>query len=181
VWGLDLLWPFKRAPGGQTHLLVMVDKFTKWVEAKPLDKIDSKQAMGFIQDIIFRFGISNYIITNNGTQFTGEKFLDFYDDNNICVEWAAVAHLHTNGKVERANDMILQGLKLCILNQKGEDVHTQLHTQAGKWATEVPSVLWSLRMMPNRPTSFTPFFMVYGAEVLLPTDLQYGSPRVRTY
>jgi hypothetical protein len=92
-----------------------------------------------------------------------------------------VAHLHTNGKVERANDMILQGLKLCILNQKGEDVHTQLHTQAGKWATEVPSVLWSLRMMPNRPTSFTPFFMVYGAEVLLPTDLQYGSPRVRTY
>jgi hypothetical protein len=64
----------------------MVDKFTKWVEAKPLDKIDSKQAMGFIQDIIFRFGISNYIITNNGTQFTGEKFLDFYDDNNICVE-----------------------------------------------------------------------------------------------
>jgi hypothetical protein len=36
-------------------------------------------------------------------------------------------------------------------------------------------------MMPNRSTSFTPFFMVYGAEVVLPTDLQYGSPRVQTY
>jgi hypothetical protein len=35
--------------------------------------------------------------------------------------------------------------------------------------------------MPNRSTNFTPFFMVYGAEVVLPTDLQYGSPRVRAY
>jgi hypothetical protein len=30
-------------------------------------------------------------------------------------------------------------------------------------------------------TSFTPFFMVYGAEVMLPTKMQYGSPRVRAY
>jgi hypothetical protein len=36
-------------------------------------------------------------------------------------------------------------------------------------------------MTPNRSTNFTPFFMVYGAEAMLPTDLQYGSPRVWTY
>jgi hypothetical protein len=36
-------------------------------------------------------------------------------------------------------------------------------------------------MTHNRSTSFTPFFMEYGAEAMLPTDLQYGSPRVRTY
>jgi hypothetical protein len=42
-------------------------------------------------------------------------------------------------------------------------------------------VLWSLRTSPNRSTVFTSFFMVYGAEVVLPTDLQYGSPRVRAY
>jgi hypothetical protein len=39
------------------------------------------------------------------------KFLNFYDDNNIHVDWLAVAHPKTNGQVERANDMILQGLK----------------------------------------------------------------------
>jgi hypothetical protein len=42
VWGLDLLRPFKKAPEGLTHLLITVDKFTKWVEAKPLAKIGSK-------------------------------------------------------------------------------------------------------------------------------------------
>jgi hypothetical protein len=36
-------------------------------------------------------------------------------------------------------------------------------------------------MTPNRSTNFTPFFMVYGVEAMLPTDLQYGSPRVWTY
>jgi hypothetical protein len=48
VWGLDLLGPFKKAPGGLIHLLITVDKFTKWIEARPLAKIGSKQAINFI-------------------------------------------------------------------------------------------------------------------------------------
>jgi hypothetical protein len=36
VWGLDMVGQFKRAPGGRTHLLVAVDKFTNWIEAKPI-------------------------------------------------------------------------------------------------------------------------------------------------
>jgi hypothetical protein len=84
---IDLLGPFKKAPKGWTHLLVAIDKFTKWVEAKPLAKIGSKQAVDFIQDIIFHFGLPNSIITDNGTQFTREKFLDFCDNNNIRVDW----------------------------------------------------------------------------------------------
>jgi hypothetical protein len=50
MWGLDLLRPFKKAPGGLTHLLVMIDKFTKWIKARPLAKIGSKQVVNFIQD-----------------------------------------------------------------------------------------------------------------------------------
>jgi hypothetical protein len=86
VWGLDLLGPFKKALGSLTHLLIVVDKFTKWIEAKPLAKIGSKQAVNFIKDIIFHFGVPNSIITDNGTQFTGQKFWDFCDDNNIWVD-----------------------------------------------------------------------------------------------
>jgi hypothetical protein len=86
VWGLDLLGPFKKAPGGLTHLLAAVDKFTKWIEVKPLAKTCSRQAVDFIQDIIFCFKIPNSIINDNVTQFTGEKFLDFCDDNNIHVD-----------------------------------------------------------------------------------------------
>jgi membrane-bound metal-dependent hydrolase YbcI (DUF457 family) len=48
VWGMDLLGPFKKAPRGLIHLLITVDKFTKWIEARPLAKIGSKQAINFI-------------------------------------------------------------------------------------------------------------------------------------
>jgi hypothetical protein len=73
MWGLDLLGPFKKAPVGLTHLLVAVDKFTKWIEARPLAKISSKQTVNFTQDIIFCFGVPNSIISDNDTQFTEEK------------------------------------------------------------------------------------------------------------
>jgi hypothetical protein len=46
---------------------------------------------------------------------------------------------------------------------------------------ELPSVVWSLRTTPSRATGFLPFFLVYGAEAVLPTDLEYGSPRTKAY
>ena len=69
--------------------------------------------------------------------------------------------------------MILQGLKPRIFNK--------LNQFGRKWIQELPSVFWSLRNTPSRATGFTPFFLVYGAEAVLPTDLEYGSPRVKSY
>jgi hypothetical protein len=50
VWGLDMVGPLKTAPSRFTHLLVAVDKFTKWVEAKLIRKLDGKTALKFIKD-----------------------------------------------------------------------------------------------------------------------------------
>ena len=97
VWGLDLVGPLKKAPRGFTRLLVTIDKFTKWIEAQPISTIKSEQAMLFFLDIIHHFGVPNSIITDNDTQFTGRKFLRIYDEYHICVDWAAVVHLRTNG------------------------------------------------------------------------------------
>jgi hypothetical protein len=69
--------------------------------------------------------------------------------------------------------MILQGLKPRIFDR--------LNKSGRKWLQELPAVVWSLRTTPSRATWFTPFFLVYGVEVVLPTDLEYGSPRVRGY
>jgi transposase InsO family protein len=107
VWGLDMVGPLQKAPGGYTHLLVSIDKFSKWIEARPINRIKSEQAVLFFTDIIHRFGVPNTIITDNGTQFTGKRFLTFCDDHHIRVVWSAVGHPRTNGQVERANGMIL--------------------------------------------------------------------------
>jgi hypothetical protein len=56
-------------------LLVTIDKFSKWIKARPITNIRSEQARLFFTDIIHRFGVPNCII-NNGTQFTGRRFLE---------------------------------------------------------------------------------------------------------
>ena len=56
-------------------MLVTVDKFTKWIEARPISAIKSEQAVLFFLNIVHRFGVPNSIITDNGMQFTGKKFL----------------------------------------------------------------------------------------------------------
>jgi hypothetical protein len=75
--------------------------------------------------------------------------------------------------VERANDMILQRLKPRIFDR--------LNKSSRKWLQELLTDVWSLRTTSSRATGFTSFFLVYGAEAVLPTDLEYGSPRVKTY
>ena len=67
VWGLDMVGPFKTARGGLTHLLVAVDKFTKWIKAKPIKKLNRPTAVTFITDITTRYGVPHSIITDNGT------------------------------------------------------------------------------------------------------------------
>jgi hypothetical protein len=173
VWHLNMVGPLRQVPGGFTHLLMAVDKFSKWIEARPIVNVRSDEAVSFFTNIIYRFGILNTIITDNGTQFTGKEFLNFYDDNNIRVDWSAVAHPKTNGQVERANGMILQGLK--------PQIFRRLDKFRARWVAELPSVLWSLRTTPCRAMGFTPFFMVHGSEAVLPTDIDYGNPQVRAY
>jgi transposase InsO family protein len=57
----------------------------------------------FIQDIIFRFGIPNSIITDLGSNFTSSEFFDLYEQRSIQIKYASVAHPRANGQVERAN------------------------------------------------------------------------------
>jgi hypothetical protein len=70
TWGLDLVGPFKKAKGRFTHIFIAVDKFTKWIEVKSAASITTAKAVKFIKEIMYKFGIPNNIITDNGTQFT---------------------------------------------------------------------------------------------------------------
>jgi transposase InsO family protein len=173
VWGLDIVGPLRKAPEGYTHLLVAIDKFSKWVEVCPITNLRAERAVTFFTDIIYWFGVPNSIITENGSQFTGRKFLEFCDKFHIRVDWAAVAHPQTNGQVERATGMILQDLKPRIFDR--------LNKSGRQWLHKLLAVVWSLKTTLSRATGFTPFFLVYGAEAVLPTDLEYGSPGVRGY
>jgi hypothetical protein len=56
-------------------LLIVVDKFTKWIEAKTIATLKSLEVTTFFHDIVYQFEVPNSIIIENETQLTGEPFL----------------------------------------------------------------------------------------------------------
>ena len=166
-----MVGPFKRFKDKKTHLLVAVDKFTKWVEAEPVSKCDAATAVQFIKKVNFHFGFPHNIITDNGTNMSKGAMKEFCQREHIRLDVSSVAHPQSNGQAERANQEILRGITPGLM--------VPLQRTPGCWVEELPSVLWSINTTPNRSTGKTPFFMVYGAEVVLPSDIHHDSPRVQ--
>jgi hypothetical protein len=152
---------------------VLIDKFSKWIEYMPLTKASSEKVVEFLNQIIHCFGLPNSIITDLGTQFTSNAFLDFYDERSIVMKYVVVAHPRANGQVERANGMILDALKKRLYRENDKAPR--------RWLKELPAMVWRLRTQPSRNTSASPYFMVYDIEVVLPADIIFRSPRIENW
>jgi hypothetical protein len=83
-----------------THVLVAVDKFTKWIEYKPIATL-CRLSGYFHLDILHRFSFPNTIITDLGSNFHSHQFWDFGEHSSIDVKYVAVAHPWANGLVEK--------------------------------------------------------------------------------
>jgi hypothetical protein len=154
-------------------MLVAVDKFTKWVEAAPVTTQDSTVAINFIKSIVFRFGVPHSIITDNGTNFTSKEFKSYCESMGIKLKFASIAHPKTNGQVKKANGLICNEIKKRLLAPLEKAKHA--------WVDELPFVLWSPRTTPNAATQETPFFLVHGAEAVLPVEITHEAPRIAAY
>ena len=140
-------------------MYVALDKFTKWLEATTVIKANKNSALKFIKDLVAQFGIPNRIITDNGTQFTSNLFGDYYDDMGMKLCFASVAHPQSNGQAKQANAEILKGVKT--------RTYDELKKHGSRWVDELPAVVWANQTTPSRATGETPFFLVYGAEVVV--------------
>jgi hypothetical protein len=69
--------------------------------------------------------------------------------------------------------LILQGLKARIFDP--------IKKYGSKWIQELPRVVWGLRTQRSQATGYSPFFMVYGSEAILLTDIAFGAPYIQNY
>jgi hypothetical protein len=86
-WGLDLLGPLPPAQGNLRYVVVAVEYFSKWIEAKPLATITSftiQSAEGYY------CGVPKAITVDNGTQFDSEAFREFCDQIGTKIHFASV-------------------------------------------------------------------------------------------
>jgi hypothetical protein len=120
-----------------------------------------------------RFRIPNRIIIDLGSAFTAIEFRNWAQDCDISIDYASVAHPEANRQVERANGLILAGLK--------PKLYEELEDYGSKWIEELPKVVWGLRTQISRATGYSPFFLVYGSEAVLLANLIWTSPKIEQY
>ncbi|XP_052209184.1 uncharacterized protein LOC127812704 [Diospyros lotus] len=135
IWGIDLIGLLPTARGGYKHTIVALDYFTKWAKVKELAQISTAKVEKFVlNNIICKFGVPQKIVTDNGTQFTSEQFVQFCESLGIKKSFTAVDHPQANGQVEAVNKIIKQILK------------TRLEARKGAWVDELQTVLWATEL-----------------------------------
>ena len=128
-----MLGPLPPAQGNLKYVVVAVEYFSKWIEAKPLATITSAIVQKFFwQNIVCHFGVPKAITVDNDIQFDAEMFKIFSDQIDTKLHIASVRHPESNGLVERADGIIITGIMKSIFNQP-----------RGKWPDELIKVVWN--------------------------------------
>ena len=142
-----------------------MDYFTKQVEVASYSILKAKHMAWFIENnIIYRFGVPQEIISNNGSHFEGEvqKIMELY---NIEHHKSSPYRPQTNRAVEATNKNI-------------KNILTKMAVTYKDWAEKLPFALWGYKTSICASTGATPYSLVYGSEVVLPTEVEIQSLRV---
>ncbi|GJZ74516.1 reverse transcriptase domain-containing protein [Tanacetum coccineum] len=165
--GIDMGMQRLLGPGKDKFLVVAIDYFTKWIEAKPVATITGNQVKKFVWDnILCRFGLLGEIISDNGKQFRDNPFKDWCEKLCIRQRFASVKHPQANGLVERANRSL------------GEGIKARLDARSKDWMEELSHILWAHRTMIKSSNRDTPFSLTYETEAVIPAEI--GMPTLRT-
>jgi hypothetical protein len=165
-----MIGPLPTALGGFNKVLVAIDKFTKWIEVKPVTCPKADRVLDFLDELVHRYGLPHHIITDLGSNFNNHQF---WENSRIDVRYVLVAHPRANGQVERANGMVLDALQ--------KRLNDATNTKGGKWIKELPNALWGLRTQPSKPTGQSSYFLVYSSEAILPANVMWDSPAVEQF
>ena len=102
-WGLDIIGPFPITVQQLKFLIVAIEYFTKWIEAKALATITEKRAKLRLEVHHLRYGIPRVLVSNNGKQFDNDPFQDFCSQLGIKNHYSTPTHPQANGQVEVTN------------------------------------------------------------------------------
>ncbi|GLT99841.1 hypothetical protein SLE2022_172540 [Rubroshorea leprosula] len=165
-WGVDLLGPFIKGKGGCTFLVVAVDYFTKWIEAKPLSTTTERKIEEFLfNSILCSSAYLSELSPTMGHSFRAAALRSFCNDYRIELVLTSVYTPQSNGQAESANKIVLRGLKTRVL------------AAHSNWVDELNKVLWSCCTTPSSATGETSFSLAYGAEAIIPVEVGLSSDR----
>ncbi|GJZ85336.1 reverse transcriptase domain-containing protein, partial [Tanacetum coccineum] len=160
VWGIDFMRPFPSSRGNK-YILVAVDYFSKWVEAKALPTNDARVVVKFLKSLFARFGTPRAIISDRGTHFCNDQFAKVMLKYGVTHHLFNAYHPQTSRQVEVSN----RGLKRILERTVGEN--------RASWSDKLDDALWAFCTAFKTPIGCTPYKLFYGKACHLPIELEH--------
>jgi cleavage and polyadenylation specificity factor subunit 1 len=136
----------------------MIDRYSNWIEVVPLNSITAENCSNkFLLHWVSRYGIPDYVISDQGTQFESYIFNKIINNLGCLRKRTTPYHPSCNGKIERAHRTLKESLR--SLSSKFPD-----------WEDALPAALLAIRsaIMEN---GFAPCQLVFGEHLCLPSQL----------
>ncbi|KAK5803374.1 hypothetical protein PVK06_031019 [Gossypium arboreum] len=167
MWGMDVIEPISpKASNGHRFIFVVIDYFTKWIEAASFANVTRTAVCKFLKkEIICRYGLPERIISDNATNLNNKMMKEVCEQFQIKHHNSSPYRPKMNGAVEAANKNIKK-----IIGKMTETYKD--------WHEKLPFALFAYRTSVRTSTGATPFSLVYGMEAVLPIEVEIPSLRV---
>ena len=162
-WHMDFVGPLTpSSEGGHMHILLVVDSFSRWCEAFPLQNQTASQvAKVLYREIFTRFGAPKSLVSDRGPQFMSALISQLCQIFSIKKHSTTPYHPQSNAACERFNSYMEAGIRAYIKDDQSN------------WPDILPGILMAYRMTPAmRSTAFSPYFLLFGKEMATPIDTQ---------
>lgn len=162
---MDFTGPYPKTTRGNASILVITDRFSKWVEAYPVDSTDENTvAKVFVEQFITRHGCPDRVLTDRGANFLSKVMYEVYSLLDIHKLNTTAYHPETNGQTERFNHTLLTTLSMyCAFDQKD-------------WDQFISFAVFAYNTAYNETIQEMPFYVVYGREPRMPMDMLLRLP-----
>ncbi|XP_074290313.1 uncharacterized protein LOC141617043 [Silene latifolia] len=126
-WGLDVVGPLpNKSSAGHLYILAGTDYFSKWTEAVPLREVKKENVVDFVRtQIIYRYGVPRYIITDNGKPFFNNFMDALIEKFKFAQHKSSMYNAPANGLAEAFNKTLCNLLKKMVSKSK-RDWHERL-------------------------------------------------------
>ncbi|UYV61126.1 K02A2.6-like, partial [Cordylochernes scorpioides] len=162
---IDVAGPFPVTEDGNKYLLVAMDYFTKWPEVYAIPNQEAATvARVLVDNLICRFGVPLELHSDQGRNFESEIFRELCQVLGIWKTRTTPLHPQSDGMVERFNKTMVEHLSK-VVEQNQRD-----------WDRRLPLFLMAYRAAIHETTGQTPAKVMFGRELRLPCDLEFGTP-----
>lgn len=158
---IDVAGPFPASKSNKKYIITASCYLTKWLETEAVKSAQTEDIINFLVKLICRHGVPAILQSDKGTIFTSDLLSQLSSALGIKHLLSTAYHPQSQGQVDRSH---------AVLNDCIQIYLTDSLKSHSDWDTWLPHITFAINSSKHTTTGFSPFELLYGREVVLPTE-----------